>query len=380
MRVLINWLTYHHYGGKQVRLCDALNVRSAYISQYKSGKGTHGRMLLSELDKRHRELSNAILRAGLPAEIPDAAELPAEVPAAARTKVRAAGTSAPRTQLDGPRAAVLIVNLKEIEDAHEGGLMHVMNLGVAVADPRWQISRPGGGAPLHLRDGLRGQRAFAARQGSSMGGRRFEWWIELLDARHDHVHHGSPLWVARELTGTLTTLGHCIIGRWKNPATGRHGGPSSPALLASAVAQHCAAGVRINGLVFTGLLHPSIQELLDVAAEAAGLAQLEVPARPVPAFGARSGGLAGLKPGGSRLREVGDAAGVAFLQAMESISPDDPEGVFAQLMQKPSFRNRFLAPEWRDGLSKEAVQQKMLKTPFVSEFVKVPWARPPLPV
>ena len=88
------------------------------------------------------------------------------------------------------------------------------------------------------------------------------------------------------------------------------------------------------------------------------------------------GPVEGLKEGGSRLREVGDAAGVAFLEAMESIAPDDPEGAFAQLMKKPSFRNRFLAPEWRDGLSKEAVQEQMLQTPFVAEFVKVQLPQP----
>ena len=69
--------------------------------------------------------------------------------------------------------------------------------------------------------------------------------------------------------------------------------------------------------------------------------------------------------------EVGKSAGVAFLEAMESVAPGDPEGAFAQLMNKPSFRNRFLAPEWRDGMGKAAVQERVLKTPFVAEFVKV---------
>ena len=74
---------------------------------------------------------------------------------------------------------------------------------------------------------------------------------------------------------------------------------------------------------------------------------------------------------------MGDAAGVAFLQAMESIAPHDPEGVFEQLMKKPSFRTRFLSPEWRDGLSKTAVQEQVLNTPFVATFVKVALPSPP---
>ena len=67
---------------------------------------------------------------------------------------------------------------------------------------------------------------------------------------------------------------------------------------------------------------------------------------------------------------MGDAAGIAFLDAMESVAPGDPEGAFAQLMSKPSFRNRFLASEWRDGLGKAAVQEQILRTPFVATFVK----------
>jgi len=202
-----------------------------------------------------------------------------------------------------------------------------------------------------------------------MGGRTFEWWIESLDARHDQSHHGAPLWVARELTGSISSLGQSIIGRWKHPETGAYAGPSSPALLGAAIARHCNVDVRVRGLALTGLIHESVQELLDVAAERAGLMKPEAPAAPASTFGARSGGLGGLKQGGSRLREVGEAAGIAFLEAMESVAPGDPEGAFAQLMLKPSFRNRFLASEWRGGLSKAAVQEQILRTPFVATFV-----------
>ena len=135
-----------------------------------------------------------------------------------------------------------------------------------------------GGAPLHLRDGLQGRRAFAFRQGSATGGRSFEWWIQRLEARHDPILHGAPLWVARELTDSPANVEQVIIGRRTIPSTGLHGGPSSAALLASAVAEYCGVA-RINALAFTGLLHPAVQEFLDNAASAAGLTEPEAPVR-----------------------------------------------------------------------------------------------------
>jgi len=40
-------------------------------------------------------------------------------------------------------------------------------------------------------------------------------------------------------------------------------------------------------------------------------------------------------------------------------------------MRRPSFRNRFLPAEWRDGLSKGAIQQQLMDSPFVKGFVDV---------
>jgi hypothetical protein len=375
MRALIAWLVEHRFAHKQVTFCDAIGLAPVELSRYKNGKTSKGKeMMLSELDTRHKWLCTALQKAQLPLEIPIAGAIPASpfpphdsgsasIPVAMpQQPASSTVNTAP------PKAAVLTVNLRDVEGAHQGGQVHLVNLGVPVADVRWQIARPG--PPLYLRDGLRGRRSLAARRGSTLGGRIFEWWVETINSRQDLAHHGGPLWVARELNGSISCLGQRIIGRFPT-ASGGHVGPSSPFLLATAIARHCGVEVRIQGLVLTGLIHPAVQELLDAAAESAGLQEPEAPAAPVSTFGARSGGLSGLKEGGSRLREVGDAAGVAFLQAMESIAPDNPEGVFAQLMKKPSFRARFLTPEWRDGLSKAAVQEQMLKTPFVAMFVKV---------
>ena len=379
MRDHIAWLVQHHFGGKQARLCDAVGMAPAWLSLYKKGKNGHGKELdLSELDTRHGWLLRALGRQGLPLETP-AAAAPTNLPAGGRGGAAEGGGAAetpqqpvapPQRPAAPPKAPVLSVNLKDVIGANQGGQVHITSLGVAVADVRWKMERPGGTAPLYLRNGLRGQRSFRARYGSVTAGRTFEWWIEQLDARHDQAHHGAPLWVARELTRSVSSLGQRIIGRWKDPKSGAHAGASTPALLAAAMARHCNVTVRISGLAVTGLIHKSVQELLDVAAESAGLMEKEAPATPASTFGARSGGLSGLKQGGSRLREVGDAAGIAFLDAMESIAPGDPEGAFAQLMLKPSFRNRFLASEWRDGLGKAAVQEQILGTPFVATFVK----------
>ena len=69
-----------------------------------------------------------------------------------------------------------------------------------------------------------------------------------------------------------------IIGRRKIQSTGLHGGPSSAALLALAVAEYCGVA-RIHATAFTGLLHPAVQEFLDHAASAAGLTEAEAPVR-----------------------------------------------------------------------------------------------------
>ena len=116
-------------------------------------------------------------------------------------------------------------------------------------------------------------------------------------------------------------------------------------MLTSAIAAHCGAVERLQHLPFTGLLHPAMHELLDAAEAGAGL----VDPAPLPAFGARAGGLAKLKQGGSQLHAVGELANVAFLEAMESVVPGDPEGVFRELMRRPSFRNRGSAWRWPRG-------------------------------
>ena len=91
------------------------------------------------------------------------------------------------------------------------------------------------------------------------------------------------------------------------------------------------------------------RERLEEQLHAATLRIEQLTAESVAHFGVaepftlRKGGLAACTDGGSRLREVGDAANIAFVAAMEMVVPGDPEGVFEQLMAKPTFRNRLCA-------------------------------------
>ena len=342
MRELVRWLVAHFHppqrGGKsQAALARALCLEPQRLSEYMSGKGKHGVLSSADLDKRHFELRRALERSEAPMEIPlsfaAAAPAPATSASASTASTSTASTSAasttasaqpqPPPPLPPPKAPLLTMDLGEVEGAKAGGLVFITALGVAIGgDARWQMERPGGGPPLRLRVGLRGRRTISARGSSAMAGRSFEWWLEAIDARHDAAVHGGPLWVAREM-GRVSELGKRIVGRWQG-GDGRHSGQSSPGLLTKAIASHCGATERLMPLPFTGLLHPAMHELLDAAEAGAGLA--EPP--PMPSYGARAGGLAKLKPGGSQLHEVGEHASVAFLEAMESVVPGDPEGVF----------------------------------------------------
>ena len=147
------------------------------------------------------------------------------------------------------------------------------------------------------------------RSHESVRGRTFEWWIEVMNSRHEIYAHGSPLWVARELTASSATLGQRIIGRAPLPS-GAHSGLSTPALLWQAISHYCGPDApRFTGVTCTGLIHPSMQALLEAVDESDGLPLLS-------GFGARTGidELAA-----RRLRDTGAVAGVAFVQALESI-------------------------------------------------------------
>jgi hypothetical protein len=124
-----------------------------------------------------------------------------------------------------------------------------------------------------------------------------------------------------------------------------------------------------DALAFCGFTHPKVLELLAMSERAMSTgAQLPTANNTI---GSRKGVLSELMEGGSQLREIRRLAGDAFVAAMESVSPGEPQAVFAELMRAPSFRHTYLPKEWRDGLTTASIQKQMLETPFVAGMVTV---------
>ena len=368
MRTHVKWLVASKVHGisNQAKLAGALGVSSPWLSQYMNGRNQHGPLKPSQLRERRADLLHLLRLHQLPTETPTAAEAAAAAAAAAEG---AAAVKPPKPTpvapvfAAAPKHAVLSVNLADVAGWQQGGQCHLMALGVPVlGDGRWVIPCPGGseGRKLQLRVGLRGRRTLSARSHASVAGRTFEWWLEAIAARHEIASHGGPLWVAREV-GSADALER-IVGRAPRPGGG-YTGPSSSELLWQAIARRCGLDApRFTGIVQTGLIHPSVQALLEAVEEDGdGLPSLT-------GFGSRSGGVGGLRQ--SRLREIGNVAGTAFVQAMESVCPGDPEAAFAQLLKRQSFQC-FLPERVRKALGKHALRDEALKLPFVTGLVEV---------
>jgi hypothetical protein len=236
----------------------------------------------------------------------------------------------------------------EVEGVHTGGEVHILELGERVeGDARWQMPCPRteGTQTLTLRLGFRGRRAVSR---GGLAGRTFEWWVEQLKAPLEPRLNGAPLWVGCELrmVGGLVSRGACVVGRLA-------GKQSTPAALWTALSKACGSQARVsNPLAWCGLLHPSVQGLLDAAAAPAPHLSLCSLGEQAAAIGSRSSGLSGLTGNGSQLRLIGQLAGDAFVLAMEAISPTEPKLVFEQLLKRKEFQLSWLPEELRKGLSK----------------------------
>ena len=219
MREHLKWLVAARFGGKQIKLADALRVDSPWLSRYLTGRSKHAKDLDSrQLNDYHSSIIHYLGRAELPTETPTATEIAAAAVEAATTASAAEAAAstpkpakpspaAPVFKAAAPKAAVLSVDLSDVAEWREGGAVHIMALGVPVlVDDRWLMTCPGGGdRVLRLRIGLRGRRTISSRSHASVAGRTFEWWIEALDSRAELAHHGGPLWVAREVTSSAAS-------------------------------------------------------------------------------------------------------------------------------------------------------------------------------
>lgn len=77
-----------------------------------------------------------------------------------------------------------------------------------------------------------------------------------------------------------------------------------------------------------------------------------------------------MQTNGSRLRLIGQPASEAFVKAMHSISPTEPEAVFAQLLKRKEFQLTWLPDELRDGLLAVRRRQLLFETPFMAGMVE----------
>ena len=66
---------------------------------------------------------------------------------------------------------------------------------------------------------------------------------------------------------------------------------------------------------------------------------------------ARQGSIRNLTDGGGHLRRIGQLASAAFVAAMRSVSPHEPEAVFEVLLKRKEFQLTWLPEALRDGLS-----------------------------
>ena len=360
MHGLLRWLAKTRFPvEKQGGLARILGMSSPQLSAFLNKKNQHGQASVQELDRIRRSILRKLEAAGLPLVI----EAPAVDTPGTRTRGSVATPPTTSRAADPPppaRPSVSILTLDLAEaTGNEGGEVRISNLGSPVDDPRWQLKV--GGSTLFLRNGLRGFRTVGAR--SALGGRTFEFFLESLNSASEPAVHGGPLWVAREFTGSVNDLAsQRIIGRARG-TDGKLTGWSSPQLLWNAISDAYQVGTRFNGLIHCGLTHPALQDALDaVRPELSPTPEASHP------FGERKG-LAHLDPDGSWLRELGVLAGDAFIDAMRSVCPSNPEFAFEQLLKRKSFQLRFLPEEMRNGLSKKAIQKLMLETPLVKGLV-----------
>ena len=137
--------------------------------------------------------------------------------------------------------------------------------------------------------------------------------------------------------------GFNIVGR-RLTSSGIFTGPSSPAALWRVIEALCGAPKQ-NALACCGLIHPKVQDLIGYAnAHAPPVAPRfrSVPRKDLGDLTVRW------------QRELACFANEEFVRAMESIAGENPEGLFALLLQNKNFQMRFLPDELREGMTENS--------------------------
>ena len=365
LRDIITWISSSRFSSQQAlarRLFPDKSNPEVTLSEFKTGRKNGRALDYFKLNSLYNDITFRFKQAGLPLDLPTTTDAePAAAPQTPRPTPEPA-PSAPRRP-----SALMVLPLKDVEGGNLGGHCLVMDLGTACPtdDNRWTfIVR---GEQKQLRLGYRARYTFGVRAAASLGGRTFEVEVCKLNSVSELLIDGSPLWVAREVTGTVNDLSQRrIVGR-ACAKSGVHVGGSTPALLWRAIMTYCELpNQRVTkAMDFCGLTHPKVMELMAMV-EAS-------PPPPPPShnIGSCTGRLSNLTENGSQLRRIGALAGPAFVAAMETVSPGEPEMVFQQLMKKPSFRNRFLTDFQRQIFSPTAVRDRLLEEPFFDGMVRV---------